>query len=296
MVCIEPWFLMNNEPLTKGLVYFDKLVYNIDMIHGLEQACGNDFPNAKEKLHEKLRVIEILEKAGLITEYSFKQALKDGNFDKIHSGSFGRSTKQLDKKTYEEETVVLLETFRSVGQLNARTISNILNKKERHSFTPIIRNFPSNLFTTENYSASTVLSIVFKNFPTITDDIDLEKFIEFKRDPDTILKLGRLREWVLEISKKNYSEKEIEQKIDYLLMEYSNQLEIHKLKYELDSIETFIITSLEILENIAKLNFSKAAKVLFDIRKRKLNLLEAEQKLMGKELALIHKLNEKYRL
>jgi len=85
-------------------------------------------------------------------------------------------------------------------------------------------------------------------------------------------------------------------KIDYLLQEYTAQLDLNKLKYELGYIETFVTISLEVLENVVKLNLSKAAKVLFDLSRQDISLLEAEQNLPGKELAFLHKLNNKSRL
>jgi hypothetical protein len=57
-------------------------------------------------------------------------------------------------------------------------------------------------------------------------------------------------------------------------------------------METFITTSLEVIENIAKINFSKAAKVIFELGKQDINLLEAEQKMVGKEVAIIQKAKE----
>jgi hypothetical protein len=57
-------------------------------------------------------------------------------------------------------------------------------------------------------------------------------------------------------------------------------------------VETFITTSLEVLENLAKLKFSQVSKTIFDLNKQGLNLLEAEQKMEGRELALIHKFKE----
>ncbi len=296
---IEPWFVLDNEPLIKDLYYFDKLVYTIGNRDILERFC-NTLLNGKEKFREKIQEIERLEMAGLISEY------KDSyfNFDKVKYGN-EQATKYALKalelslnfttkdKPFKDTFVDFLERFREVGQLDTRVYSIVLNRKEQNLYTPIIRSNYYNFATSELYSTSTVLSVLFKKFPTITGNIELEKFIEFKRDPNTQLKLARLKEWVLEISKKNYSEKEIEQKIDYLLQEYTMQLELHKLKYNLGIIETVVTISLEVLENLVKINFSKAAKVLFDLTKQDLALLEAEQKMTGKELALIYQLNEK---
>lgn len=296
---IDPWFILDDEPLIKDLLYFDKLIYTIGFRQSLEKFC-NTLRNGKESFKKKIQEIEKLEKAGLIYEYtneSFNQdKLKYGNAQATKYALKSlelASTFSTEEKVFKDIFIDFLERFREVGQLNSRVNSIVLNKKEQNSYIPIIRNNYHDFAISEYYSTSTVLKILLKKFPSFSNETVLETFIDFKNDPDTKLKLARLRDWVLEISKKNYSEKEIEQKIDYLLHEYAKQLEIHKLKYNLGYVETFVTTSLEILENIVKLNFSKAAKVLFDLGKQNLNLLEAEQNIVGKELALLHTLNEK---
>ena len=82
--------------------------------------------------------------------------------------------------------------------------------------------------------------------------------------------------------------KEIDQKIEYLLIEYKKQLDLHKIKDETGIIETVVTIGLDVLENLVKLNLSKAAKVFFDIKKQELLLLEGEEKLVGKEVAYLH--------
>ena len=296
---IEPWFVLDDEPLIKDLFYFDKLIYTIDKRASLEKFC-NTLPNGKEKFVEKINEIERLEKTGLISEYSLESINKDkSKYHNDQSIQFALKAQVLasnfstKEKAFNKVFVDFLERFREVGQLNARVYSIVLNRKEQNVYTPIIRSSYYNFATNEHYSTSTVISVLIKRFPSISSDIDLGKFLDFKNDPDTKLKLARLKDWVLEISKKTYSEKEIEQKIDYLLQEYINQVEIHKLKYKYGSVETLVTTSLEVLENLAKLNFTKVAKVFFDLNKQELNLLEAEQKFIGKELALVYKLKEK---
>lgn len=299
---IEPWFVLDDDPMIKDLIYFDKLIYSYIHKETLEKFC-NTLPNGKNKFKEKIQEIERLEKAGLISEYKFETFNADkAKFGTEQSTQYAIKVLELASnfstkdKPFEDIFVDFLKRFREVGQLYTRLYSIVLNQKEQNVYTPIIRSIYYDVGSSEIYTSSTVLSVLFKKFPSINDNIELERLIDFKSDPDTQLKLARLKDWVLEISRKNYSEKEIEQKIDYLLLEYTKQLEFHKLKYKLGSIETVVTISLEVLENLVKLSFSKAAKVFFDLTKKNLNLLEAESKFTGKELALIYKLNEKNRL
>lgn len=247
----------------------------------------------------KIQEIEILEKAGLISEYTDeliridrekygdKESLYYESMASVLSDNF--TTKD---RAFNNIFVDFLGRFREVGQLRSRVYSIILDKKGQNANTPIIRNKFHNFTSSDFSDKSPVLTVLIKKFPIPSNDFEIKRFIDFKNDPDTRLKLSRLKDWVLEISKKNYTEKEIEQKIDYLLQEYSRQLDIYRLKHNLGIVETFVTTSLEVLENLVKLHFSKIAKAIFDLGKQDLNLLEAEQKMDGRELALIHKLKE----
>jgi len=295
---IDPWFTLDDDPLVKDLFYFDKLVYTIGKREILEKFCST-LPGGKEKFTNKIQEIEKLETAGLISEYTDElfeiDKKKYGDketmlFDFLATDLSNKfSTKD---KPFNEIFIDFLERFREVGQLRSRVFSTILNKKEQHAFTPIIRNNFHNFTTSKFSSGSPVLAVVLKKFPIPSKDFKIERFIDFKNDPDTKLKLSRLKNWVIELGKSNYSEKEIEQKVDYLLQEYSNQLNLYRLKHDLGFVETFITTSLEVLENLAKLKFSQVSKTIFDLNKQGLNLLEAEQKMEGRELALIHKFKE----
>jgi hypothetical protein len=295
---IDPWFTLDDDPLVKDLFYFDRLVYTIGRREILEKFCST-LPGGKEKFTAKIKEIENLEDAGLVFEYSdelFKIDLK--KFGDRESILFEFLANNLANefstkgKPFNEVFVDFLERFREVGQLRSRVFSIILNKKEQHAFTPILRNNFHNFISNNFSSGSPVLSVILKKFPIPSEGYSIERFIEFKNDPDTKLKLSRLRNWAIEMDKSHYSEKEIEQKVDYLLNEYASQLDLYRLKHNLGFVETFITTSLEVLESIAKLKFSNVSKAIFDLQKQDLYLLEAEQKMEGRELALIHKLKE----
>ena len=144
---------------------------------------------------------------------------------------------------------------------------------------------------TEKLDIAAAVSVVLKKFPILDENISIEKIIDFKSDPDTKLKLGRLRNWISEVSNSKMSIKEIEEKIEYLLMEYSNHMNLHKIEYNLGKIETIVTTSLSFIENLTKLKLSNASKIIFDLNRTKIQLLKAENTAPGKEVAFINKLN-----
>jgi hypothetical protein len=289
---IDPWFVIDNKSLMNDLVYFDQLVYKLEYVEVLEKLAFA-FTGSTEQIKWKLKEIEILESNGLITRYrETTENLDRETISKILE--YNEKSLSLSSAFFtankEPKTMVVdfFERFREVAQLDSRKHSVILNKKRQDNYIPIIRSSHFNKIR-DQQSSTSVVSIMLNRFPTIPPTINAKKFIDFKKDPDTKLKLSRLRDWVLEINKKDYDPKEIEQKLDHLLREYTMQMETAKIKYEHTALETIVLTSLEILENITKLNFSKAAKTLFDIRKQDIALLEDERKMTGREVALIYK-------
>lgn len=303
VIYFEPWYVLEDESIRKNLIYFDKLVYRIGSVEILEKFCLALGTKGKESFTRRMKEIEELQKAGLLVEYSEDQYLldmklcKDENLFKVlelRSKAYDLSSEfkaQIENKPIDYAIAIFLTTFRDFGQLDSRANSIVLNNRHEQQFVPIMKGQYLKLSDDIMSSNMPVLSVLFKKFPSIDASTDLQRFVDFKNDPSTRLKLMRLREWALDIGKKQLSEKEIEQKYEYLLQEYTQQMNLYKLKYEVSTVETFVVTGLEILENLAKLNFSKAAKILFAIGRQELNLLEAEQKFTGRELAIIHDIN-----
>jgi hypothetical protein len=62
---------------------------------------------------------------------------------------------------------------------------------------------------------------------------------------------------------------------------------LHKIKTSQSFVDVFVITPLEILENLVKFNWSKIAKGALQVRKRKVELMEAEMKAPGRECAYV---------
>ena len=295
---VDPWTLLDKSSMKKELLYFDHLKYSFPGKDILKKFCAS-LPNGMNSYDARMREIEELEKFGLLSEYSSQQFENDFNRykeDKLIELARKRYNLSIDflasEGSFETVFIDFLERFREVGQLEARRNAILLNKFSDNEFVPIIRGNYYNNKIDEFFKKSIVLSVVVKKFPEIDDVISPEKLVELKNDDGAILKLNRLKNWTSDLKNEKLTEKEINQKIEYLLMEYKNQLDLHKIKYEMGIVETYITIGLEVLENIVKLNLSKAAKVFFDIQKKELKLLEAEAKISGKEVAYIHHLNE----
>ena len=138
-----------------------------------------------------------------------------------------------------------------------------------------------------------VAILVFNKLPMLTD-INIEQLIDFKSDPDSKLKLAALRNWMIDISYTPYKQNEIEQKLEYLLLEYQHHMDRAKLKYNLRSAEFWFTTVPEIVNDLAHLKLGSAAKALFGFAKKELMLMEEERKAPGKELAFVYKAHQEF--
>lgn len=296
---LDPWTLLDKSSMKTELLYFDHLNY---FFHGkdiLEKFCDG-LPYGKETFQRRIKELEELETVGLISEYSIEQ--HDKHYSKYRDqASIDNAierlklSKEFNIKEKEVKSILVdfLERFREVGQLEARINSTFLNKSSsRDEYVPIIRGEYFNHSEEGHLKKTEVSSIIIKNFPIISNEISTKHLCEFKSDAEACLKLKRLKNWAVDLSKSDLNAKEINQKIEYLLEEYKMHLNLHHLKYDTGIVETFVTTGLEAIENILKLNLSKVAKLFFDIRKQELNLLEAENNLIGKEVAYIHHLHK----
>lgn len=139
------------------------------------------------------------------------------------------------------------------------------------------------------------LTVVLKKFPILDDlTVPYEKILEFKEDPDSRSKFLALRNWMIDISRAGYSQRELEEKIEYLLEEYERHLDFHAIKTRRSVFEVVTITTLEALENIATFKWSKLGKSLFSLGRMEYALMEAERKAPGRELAYIAKARDQF--
>ena len=166
-----------------------------------------------------------------------------------------------------------------------RISSLFLNKFSKDDTVPLLeREIPN----TES-KQSKVLEVILSKIPIPDDNIPWEKIIDYRKDPDTKKKFTALRVWIQDISRKDYTQNEISDRIDYLINEYEQHLKLHSLKYSHGSIRVFVTTLSDIIENLATLKFSKIAETLFSLREKNISLLEAELQAPGREIAYLSK-------
>lgn len=184
----------------------------------------------------------------------------------------------------------ILGRFLRVGEHISRVFGCLLRSQGMKAY-PVLS---TSLNKQSNASPSDVIEIVFKNFPTPSEDTSWEQILEYRADPDSKANFLALRNWINETIRANLSPTEIEEKLEYLLSEYKRHLELHKMKTNNGTMETVVMSGLQITENLAKGRLQEIGKMLFAAKHRKLALYEGELTSPGHELAYILKTQDAF--
>lgn len=134
---------------------------------------------------------------------------------------------------------------------------------------------------------SVVVQAVLKSFPQPADDVPWEQILEFRRDEDAAMARRRLRRWIVHIASSGKTGRETVAELEHLIDGYREYMKLHRLKFEHGVVQTIVTTTVGVAENLMKLNWSEAVNRLFELRTRKVALIEAEQKAPGREIAYI---------
>ncbi len=138
----------------------------------------------------------------------------------------------------------------------------------------------------------TTLTIGLRALPLPDELSSIEDVLAFKnalRD-----KKWSFRRLLRQLATKQLTQAEIRDEVEYLAHEYRKAMEIHRVKASQSFLDVFIISPLEIVENLVKLNWSKIAKGALSVRKRKIELLEADMKAPGRECAYVFEARERF--
>jgi hypothetical protein len=132
---------------------------------------------------------------------------------------------------------------------------------------------------------SDVLTVSVECLPIPDDSCAWQDILDFKAATND--KQWALRRFLYTLASKKQTQAEMRDDIEWSLNEYTRAMKIHHLKVSQSFVDVFIISPLEIIENIVKFNWSKIAKGVLQVQKRKVELLEAEMKAPGRECAYV---------
>ncbi|HLJ90838.1 MAG TPA: hypothetical protein VKZ53_28800 [Candidatus Angelobacter sp.] len=139
-----------------------------------------------------------------------------------------------------------------------------------------------------------VLDIVLNNFPLVPANTPWEQLLDFRSDPDARHKRLALYRWISQIAKGERSYAEIQEELEWLLMEYEQHMQLHGLKAVKGFLQTLLSLGAGTLESLFKLKLSELVKLPFVFQERKIALLEAERNAPGRELAYLVKVHDSF--
>lgn len=138
-----------------------------------------------------------------------------------------------------------------------------------------------------------VLQVALKALPTPDDSHSWEEILEFRERLGD--KRWAFRRFLRTLAAKRQTMPEIRDEIEWLVNEYRRGIEIHGMKAGATFVDVFLVSPMEIIEDIAKFRWSKVLKGAFSVRRRNAELLEAEMKAPGRECAYVFDSRATYR-
>lgn len=154
-------------------------------------------------------------------------------------------------------------------------------------YTEYVRELP-------NSNKSEVAQIVIRKLPLPNNETPWEQIIDYRNDSENQKNLLILRRWIRKVSSENLPPIEIEEELEWLMNEFQSHMKLHKMKANTETLEVMVKAPLEIIENLIKLKLSKIPEPLFALKKRQINLMEAELNAPGREMAYIIKTRDTF--
>ena len=183
----------------------------------------------------------------------------------------------------------------------ARLLATWLRKYKNVNAYPVLTEFTSEFSKPANFhkehiadTKTDVLNIIIKEMPKPDKSVSWEQIIDFRNDTDSQGKILALRNWINKTARSGATYLEIQDELHWLLYDYERHLKLHKMKHNAGTLEAIVVTSAELLEDIAKLSLGDAAKKIFSVRHRQVELLESEMENPGAEVAYIYKAKNKF--
>jgi hypothetical protein len=134
-------------------------------------------------------------------------------------------------------------------------------------------------------STQNALRVGLNALPLPNVDCPWETIMDFREE--LYDKKWGFRRWLTALATKQQTEAEIRDELEWSLNEYTEAMKIHHIKASQSFVDIFVISPLEIIEDLVKFNWSKIAKGALSVKKRKVELKEAEMKAPGRECAYV---------
>jgi hypothetical protein len=230
-------------------------------------------------------------------------------FDRLHVVHFGAVPLSADLEFLESRGIVsftpvvtLMEQDPRVGGFAVRYRDGFVVENRDHvvrrkaltlidgvaDILPVYEeDFPqlSNDHPNEQTRVEALLRFTLNALPVPGELSSWDDILAFKAEEHD--KAWAFRRWLHSIATRPLTEAEIHDELEWSINEYTKAMDLHRLKASYRFLDVFVVTPLELLEDLVKIKWSRIAKGMLSARSRKVELLEAEMKAPGKECAYI---------
>jgi hypothetical protein len=132
-----------------------------------------------------------------------------------------------------------------------------------------------------------IISMVFNKIPIANDTTPWEAIIDWRNDPEARAKFARLRVWVNSASRGELSTAELSDSMEALLADYSAYMSDQHAKIGRGYWELTCTAVVKFLEELPRIKLSPALDVAFHASRSHAQLIEAERKAPGREVAYL---------
>ena len=165
-----------------------------------------------------------------------------------------------------------------------------LAKDHAREFYPILRSAGS--FDTAG-AKTKVVRLLLNHIPQPDPDTPWEAIIDFRRDESTRLKYLALMNFINELANSSLTINELNEKLDYLYLDYKRSFERHRLKTTTGMLEILTAATIGFFTSNVPAALNLASNIV-KVSTTVLNLYQEEQKLPGKEIAYIYHANKTF--
>jgi len=201
----------------------------------------------------------------------------------------------IDEKSHEQPTEVSQQGFSEDEQemalrrwlsLAVRSVASNLELKSMRA-VPVYDSIDQFHFgninqSTGNLRSADVLTVALEAFPVPGGDSSWADILDFKAAQQN--NRWAFRRFLHDVVSERQTEAEIRDDIEWTINEYTKELDRFQLKRSVTFMETYIIPTVEALESFKPSSFLKG---IVSIKKRKIELLEAEARAPGREVAYV---------
>jgi hypothetical protein len=143
-------------------------------------------------------------------------------------------------------------------------------------------------------SRTTIVHVVMNAMPAPSGDTPWEAIVDWRADEDAVEKYRQLRAWIARAAKQPVQAADVSDELAAMLTSYKRYMSIQHKKMKLSRLEAVIIPIAEACEDLMRLKLSSAVKRVCGLIREDVQLLEAECRAPGREVAYIAAADERF--